>query len=268
MDFQEKRKLGRTGLEVCRMGIASSYGAPAEAYEEAFEKGCNYYSIGSVLRGYRKGMVQALRNITGKGKREEVVICISEYTHNRLMGHPRFMGGLRKLGLEYADILLLGYYPGKPRAGVMDWALELKERGLVRFIGLSTHKRSLVPHLAGQNEIDMFQLRYNAANSGAEKDIFPLLPEVDPPGIVAFTATRWGQLLNEKKMPPGEKPLRATDCYRYVLSHPSVDVCLTGTKNLEMMRENLETLELGPLSEKEMARVRRIGDHVYGKPRN
>jgi len=53
-----------------------------------------------------------------------------------------------------------------------------------------------------------------------------------------------------------------------VLSHPAVDVCMTGARNLMMMRENLETLDAGPLSPEEMERVRRIGDHVYGKPRS
>jgi hypothetical protein len=33
------------------------------------------------------------------------------------------------------------------------------------------------------------------------------------------------------------------------------------------MRENLEVLESGPMSEEEMARMRRIGDHVYGRKR-
>jgi hypothetical protein len=33
------------------------------------------------------------------------------------------------------------------------------------------------------------------------------------------------------------------------------------------MRDNLRTLDLGPLDEEEMARMRRIGDRLYGKPR-
>jgi len=69
-------------------------------------------------------------------------------------------------------------------------------------------------------------------------------------------------------MPSGEKPLTAKDCYRFVLSNPAVDVCMTGARTLEMMRENLETLDSGPLSPEEMERIRRIGDHVYGKPRS
>ena len=193
---------------------------------------------------------------------------MAEYTHNRLIGHPHLVKGLRKLGLEYVDVLFLGFYPRKPRKRMLDWAMELKEKGLVRFIGLSSHNGSLIPSLAEEDQIDVFHVRYNAANSGAEKDVFPHLPENNKPGIVAFTATRWGQLLKESKMPPGEQPLSAVDCYRFVLSHPSVDLCLTGTRSIEMMRENLKVLDRGPLSENEIERIRRIGDHVYGKPRS
>ncbi len=69
-------------------------------------------------------------------------------------------------------------------------------------------------------------------------------------------------------MPPGEPPLTAMDCYRFVLSNPAVDVCMSGARTLEMMRENLQILDSGPLIPEEMERIRRIGDHVYGKPRS
>jgi len=68
-------------------------------------------------------------------------------------------------------------------------------------------------------------------------------------------------------MPAGEAPPSAADCYRFALSHPAVDVCMMGARTTEQMRENLKALELGPLSEAERARLRRIGDHLYGKPR-
>jgi predicted aldo/keto reductase-like oxidoreductase len=64
-------------------------------------------------------------------------------------------------------------------------------------------------------------------------------------------------------MPEGESPLEASDCYRFALSNPHVDVCLTGPKTREQLRENLETLELGPLNEEEMKRVRAIGAYIY-----
>jgi hypothetical protein len=53
-DFSQPVILGRTGLKVGRLGISSSYGAPAEAFEEAFERGCNYFVIGSFIRAAPK----------------------------------------------------------------------------------------------------------------------------------------------------------------------------------------------------------------------
>jgi predicted aldo/keto reductase-like oxidoreductase len=82
---------------------------------------------------------------------------------------------------------------------------------------------------------------------------------------VAFTATRWGKLLNPAKMPPGETPPTAADCYRFVLSHTAVDVCMSGAKTVEQMRQNLSVIDAGPMTEAEIERMRRIGDFVYGR---
>ena len=68
-DFK-KRILGRTGLRVGRLGVAASYGAPAEAFEEAFEKGCNYFYCGSGR--HRANMRQAIRNICSRGQRDKL----------------------------------------------------------------------------------------------------------------------------------------------------------------------------------------------------
>jgi predicted aldo/keto reductase-like oxidoreductase len=64
-------------------------------------------------------------------------------------------------------------------------------------------------------------------------------------------------------MPPGEQPPSAVDCYRFVLSNPAVDVCMMGARTIEQMRENLATLDQGPMTEAEINRMRRIGDYVH-----
>lgn len=84
------------------------------------------------------------------------------------LGISHFYKGLKRLGLDYVDALMLGYYPNKPRKQLMDLVL---------------------------------------------------------------------------------------------------DLCMTGARTLEIMRENLETLDSGPLAPEEMKRVRRIGDHIYAKLR-
>jgi aryl-alcohol dehydrogenase-like predicted oxidoreductase len=255
--------LGRTGLRVGRLGIASSFRAPVAAYEEAFERGSNYFTWGTVLRGRCPHLRVALRNLIARGKRDQLVISLLSYAHNAWLTEAMHRSSLRQLGIDHADILLLGYHNRRPPQRLIDRTLCMKEQGLVRFIGITSHTRRLFPSLAREGIFDVFHLRYNAAHRGAEQEVFPALDPATGPGLVSFTATRWGRLLDPKKMPAGEEPPSAADCYRFVLSHPSVHVCMAGTRNLEQMRHALGVLEQGPMSEDQLARMRRIGDYVH-----
>ena len=85
MDFHTKKTLGKTGLEVGRLGISSSQSAPAEAFEEAFEKGCNYFTWGSVVKGRTKGMQDAIINIIKNGKRAKLVLSMVSYAHDNFL---------------------------------------------------------------------------------------------------------------------------------------------------------------------------------------
>lgn len=263
MSFNEPIVLGRTGLKVGRLGIASGYGAPAEAIEEAFERGCNYWTWGTVVKGRSKPMLKAIRSVAAKGQRDKLVLAMFTYAHSAFFTEKLLHKGLRAAGLDHTDLLILGYFSKTPPRRVVEGALKLKEKGLARFIGLSSHNRRLVATLAAEGVIDAFHFRYNAAHRGAETEIFPTLPAAGGPGMVAFVGTANGRLLKSKNMPPGEVPPSAADCYRFVLSHPNVNVCMTGTKTIEQLRENLSVLDKGPLTEADLARMRRIGDFIH-----
>jgi aryl-alcohol dehydrogenase-like predicted oxidoreductase len=258
--LSEKRTLGRTGLQVGRLGVAASYGAPAGAFEEAFERGCNYFYWGSMRKS---GMAQAIGNLCGRGRRDELVIVLQSYSRSAALMEGFFERGLKTLRIDRADILLLGWHNKAPAQKILDKAIEMKDRGLFRFLGISGHNRRLFSELATLGIFDLFHVRYNAAHRGAEEEIFPHIRGESRPGVVSYTATRWGQLLNPKKMPPGEPPPPACDCYRFALTNAAVDVCVTGPKNAAQMAEALKALELGPLSQEEMTRMVRIGDYVH-----
>ncbi|HCY85986.1 MAG TPA: hypothetical protein DHV36_12695 [Desulfobacteraceae bacterium] len=257
--------LGRTGLKVGRLGLAGSYGAPAGAYEAAFDRGCNYFYSGSGRK--RSQMKAAVRTLVNRGYRDRMVISIQTYARMGLMTKYLFKQALTSMGIDHADILMLGWHNSKPSNRLIDFALSMKEKGLARFIGLSGHNRRLFADLARSPEtdavFDLFQIRYNPAHTGAEKDCFPDLDQRGRQGIVSYTATRWGHLLKEKYMPPGEPPLTASDCYRFALSNPLVDVCLTGPRNKEEVAHALSVLDKGPLTLEETERIRRIGAHVH-----
>jgi aryl-alcohol dehydrogenase-like predicted oxidoreductase len=183
-----------------------------------------------------------------------------------LLDHT-FKRGLRLVGTDYADVLLLGMHNSPPPAGVVERAMRLQELGLVRHVAVSSHRRAAFVPYAADARYSILHIRYSAGHPGAEQDVFPELPPENRPGIVAFTATRWGHLLDAKRMPKGQAPLRARDCYRFVLSNPNFNVCMTGPRNSSELDEALTALEAGPLSQEEDQRIRAIGNHVR-RPRS
>ncbi len=257
--FARRVELGRTGLQVSPLGLGASYGVSQEACLRAFDRGVNYWFWGSARTA---GMAQAIRAL-GPAHRDELVIVLQCYVR-----FPWLIGGsveraLSTLHIDYADVLLLGWYDRAPGPRVMAAVEDLRGRGRFRHLALSTHRRSLIANLANEGRFDIYHVRYNAAHTGAERDVFPFLPKEKGPGIVAFTCTRWGDLLNPGKMPAGESPLSAADCYRFALSSAHVDVATCGPKNDDEMAQALGALDAGPLTDSELERVRRIGRHVY-----
>ncbi len=246
--------LGATGLRVCRLGVAASYGVPAAAVEAAFEQGVNYFYWGTFRRS---GFGQAIRNLAHQ--RDRMVVVIQSYSRVAgLMGWS-LERALRKLRLDQADVLLLGLWNKPVPERILDASRTLKERGLVRYLAASSHHRELIRRWVTARDFDVVHFRYNAIHTGAESDIFPYLPGENRPGTVAYTATSWKQLLDPKKVPKKEKVPRASDCYRFVLARPEVDVCMTGPSNAEQMTEALDALRRGPMPEDELAWMRRVG---------
>ena len=264
--FRDPILLGQTRLRVSRLGIGSSAVGDERFVEEAVEQGVNYLYWGSLRR---PAFGRALRHVARRN-RAGVVITVQSYSRLASLLRPSVEIALRRSGVEYFDFLLLGMWNAPPGKGMVEAALRLRAQGKVRHLMLSTHNRpSLQGHFRAfelsRSPYDAFMVRYNAVHRGAEQDVFPHLPEQRPPGLISYTATRWGHLLDPAKMPPGETPPPARDCYRFALSHPAVGMALCGPASREEMQEAIRALDAGPLTPDEMARMRRIGDHVYGR---
>jgi aryl-alcohol dehydrogenase-like predicted oxidoreductase len=257
----DKIKLGRSGLLVGRLGLGAAYGAPAKSFEAAFEAGCNYFYWGALRN---KKMTEAIRNIAAKGKRDELVLVVQDFRRSPKGLEKSLMRGLDKAGLDYADVLLLGWHKKPPKPKVLEAAEKLKKQGLFKYLGLSSHTRPLFPELAKDPRYELFHLRYNAANRGAEEDVFPHLPE-QRPGIVIFQATKRMALTKSNKIPSDEKRPTAGDCYRFALSNSYVDVVISGPSNARQLEENMAEVAKGPMTEEELEWMRRIGDYVYGR---
>jgi predicted aldo/keto reductase-like oxidoreductase len=257
----ERVTLGRTGFSVTRLGIASSYGTDEAMVEEAIARGVNYLYWGAFRT---RRMAEGIKRVARRNRADLIIvvhtIARTVPSINRVVNKS-----MKRLGVDYVDVLLLGMggYPQGPRSRLIEHAQQLKDDGVIRALAISSHHRRLFPELEKEKHFDIFHVRYNAAHRGAEKDVFKGLPQSGGPGIVTFTSTRWGSLLNPATMPPGESPPTAADCYRFVLSHPYVHVTVCGPNSMQQLEDDLTALELGPMSEEEQKRIRRIGDYVY-----
>ncbi|MBL8174234.1 MAG: aldo/keto reductase [Bryobacterales bacterium] len=254
------RILGRTGLLTGPLGMSASYGMPAEAMEMAFEHGMNYFYWGSLRREAFAGGLRRLRP-----QRERVILVVQSYTRIAALMGWSLERALGRVGYDYADILLLGYWSGPVSGRVMDAALELQRRGRVKFLAVSSHDMGQVGEWASGAAFEVLHFRYNAVERSAEREIFPRISRSAPAGMVAYTATSWKQLLHEGHAAAGERVPEAGDCYRFVLSNPYVGVCMTGTKDVEETRHALRAMERGPMEEEELAWMRRTGERISGK---
>ncbi|MCI0601406.1 aldo/keto reductase [bacterium] len=256
MTYSDKIPLGRTGLLVSRMGIGCSYGVDTSSLIEAFEKGINYFYFGTVRRA---AMAKAIHELAPH-HRDALVVAIQSYSPWPGILRKSVDIALKKLHLEHADILILGKMDKPPTHELVDEILRIRDSGKVRFLAISAHDRSRLRSYIDIGLFDILMVRYNAAHTGAETEVFSHLPAENRPGVVCYTATRWGTLL---KNVSGERTAAASDCYRFCLHEPSVDICLSGPKNRKEMEEALRVLHLPPMSADELAWMRRIGTNVY-----
>jgi len=250
-------KLGRTDLRVVPLGVASSYGIAGRDVERAFERGLNLFYWGSRRT---PDFGRALKRIAGRA-RGDVVTVIQSYTRSPSRLAPSLEKALRELGVDHTDVLLLGWWNLPPPERILAAAAELVRRGRARHLMISCHHRPTFPALASDPRLGLLMVRYNAAHPGAERDVFPHLP-VDRPGIIAYTATSWRQLLDPALVPKGERVPAATDCYRFALTSPYVDACYSGARDGEELDGAIRALELGPMSDDELAWMRRVGATV------
>ena len=249
--------LGRTGLKVCPIGLGASYGVSQADVERACERGVNFLYWGSMRR---RPFGRAIREVA-KRRREDLCVVVQTYTRVAMLMRPSLERALRELAIDYADVLLLGWWNSLPPERIIQAARALVDAGKARHVLVSCHDRKTFAAFARDPRYGAIMVRYNAAHPGAEEEVFPTL--VAPrPGVVGYTATRWGNLPNPDLTPRGEPTPRGSDCYRFVLSNPHVDLCLAGPKDGAELDEALTALDRGPMNEDELAWMKRVGKAI------
>lgn len=142
--------------------------------------------------------------------------------------------------------------------GVLDYIQDLKARGVVRHIGLSSHSPAFVHKIMDQNLIDMLMFSINAAydfkmggqlayGESDEREKMYQRCAKEGVGISVMKTFAGGQLLNAAQSPFG-RALTNYQCMQYVLDRPGVLTLVPGIKSLSELKDYLGFLEA---SEKE-----------------
>jgi aryl-alcohol dehydrogenase-like predicted oxidoreductase len=248
---------GDTGILACPLGLGSSYGIGRADVLHAFDRGVNWFYWGSLRRGsFGEGVADLART-----HRDEMVVVVQSYTRLGMLLRGSIQRALRSLRVDHADLLLLGMWDRLPPPRILDAAVALRREGLARHVMVSCHRRATFAGYLADPEYAGIMVRYSAAHPGAEQDVFPLLGR-RPVGVVAYTATCWGRLVDPTRTPAGEPTPRGSDCYRFALTNPHVDVCLAGPADRAQLDEALSALDRGPMSPDEIAWMKRVGAAV------
>lgn len=271
----ERRPLGKTGLAVTPLALADlsfrDDGLPRqlirpEDVERAFhELGINTFFVTWQMKGLSEGV----RRLVKAGHRDQmVIISMGSLLPFGLMLRRAWENNARALGIDHIDVWLMGWVRGRWHLTGKTWPVmqRLKEQGKARAIGFSCHNRPLAVSLAREFGVDTLMIRYNAAHRGAESEIFSAYGQ-DRPAIISYTATRWRMLLKPLPAQGFPQAMTGPECYRFVLSNPSIDVALCAGANIEELRENVAGVLKGPLDQQRMDEAKRFGDAVHATAR-
>ena len=266
----EYRALGRTGIKVSVIGIGGE-GFENKGYEEcealidcAIKKGINFIDIYNSNPKVRSNVGQAL----SKYPRSSFVIQghlgstwdNGQYRRTRDVNEVvnAYEDFLTRMKLDYVDVGMIHYVDDQKdfdnifNGKIIEYAKELKAKGVIKSLGISTHNTEIAFSAVETGIIDVILFSINAAYDmlPATEDVNILFDEstfdnrtyegIDPKrdmlyqtcqnSGVALTVMKGyaaGVLLNDKQS-PFEKALTPVQCLHYCLTRPAVASVMVG----------------------------------------
>ncbi len=228
----------------------------------AVDKGINFFDMAgghaSIFEGYGKAL---------KGIRENVYLQVhfgADYTSGEYGWTTKLQEikksvewQLEKLQTDYIDF---GYihcmdeesdFETYKENGVIDYIKELKDKGVVRHIGLSGHTPSVANKILDLGIVDIVMFSINplydyghgdyAFGEHDERYEFYRRCEKENIGIVVMKPYCGGQLLSEKES-AFKTALTSVQCLQYALDKPGVVTVVPGFANIAEIDETLKYL--------------------------
>jgi predicted aldo/keto reductase-like oxidoreductase len=276
------RKLGRTGLDVSEISLGCEwlYKKKEEditgVIKEAIKQGINYFDIIFNFENYLEKISAAI-----KGSRDKIILnhhLGSSYYKEKYKKirstkkiREHFDKFLEIMNTDHVDIAFIHYILGQDQfvecwkeGGVKDLALQLKEEGTTRFIGLSTHDMDVAIKAAKSGVIDVIMIQINLANHAhpLRQKFLAICAELGV-GVIAMKPFAGGKVfqMNKNVTFPGyitakldvekkkiTKEITSTHCLHYILNQIGISTAVPGAAN---MNELLDCLSYNNATEEE-----------------
>lgn len=264
----EYRKLPRGSemIGTLGLGMGGIQSAPASeieaVIEKAIERGINFFDLCGGGKNVYEPFGRAI-----KGKRDKIYFQLhfgAVYKKNGEYGWSRdlkeikntFEWELKALGTTYADFGFLhcidedSDYTDIMQNGIFDFVKELKQKGVVRHIGFSSHTPSVANKLLDTGVMDMMMLSVNPAydyecgdeygvGTTSERALLMRRCEAEGVGISVMKPFHGGQLLSDATS-PFKKALTKNQCIKYCLDRPAVLAVVPGVRGSADLDELLK----------------------------
>ncbi len=290
--------LGRTGIEVSRLGFGTALWRPDRShwteeaasalYNEALDHGINFFDTAYDYRFAESWLGSSIADRSDEFRVATKCGCTdSLLDHNsnsskHVWTRANFLStideSLRRLARDSVDII----QPHNPTVatvedgGLVDAMQEMRDLGKVGHLGISTTLPYL-PTFLDWGVFDTMQIPYSALDrkhedwitKAAEAGVGIIIRGGVAQGEVSSgdRAGTWAQFdragLDDLRE-PGES--RSAFVLRFTLSHPHAHTIIVGTTRSEHLRENVQAVMRGPLSEELYAEAKRRLDAIGQTP--
>lgn len=262
----EYRKLphGTEELSTIGLGLGNIHVASDSEIERtldyAIEHGINFFDLCGGRIGVYEAFGRAVKDRRGQIYTQMHFGAVYQKDTYAFSRDPDLMKRsfdrvLRAAGMDYSDF---GYVhcideeedfqnvmaPG----GLFDYMRSLKDQGVLRHLGFSTHTPAIARRFLETGEIDLFMFSINPAYDysrgeygyGEQKERAELYQQAQRMGvgITVMKPFAGGQLLDEKRSPL-DIALSRYQCIQYALDRPAVLSCLPGVGNVQDVQDVL-----------------------------
>lgn len=260
--------MGNMRLPMQRPGDPKSpidWPAAHEILDYAMANGINYYDTAYVYQGGES------ERCVGEGMKKYPRESFYLATKYNVGANPDykavFAEQLERLQTDYIDFYLIHCLLDNNvdtylNNGCIDYFLDLKTQGKIKYLGFSSHASpATLERFANHHQWDFAQLQINYFdwNYSTTKEEYRILDERNIP-IMVMEPIRGGRLAS--LTPEAEALLKqahpdwsiASWALRFVRTLPRVQVILSGMSSMDQIRNNVETFsEPAELSEQDMA---------------